>query len=103
MHDLDEEHEHPALASIDLLYAPLRACLKSAHLARLALLAIMKRPRHTQGFQVLQWRWIVERTFGWLHRLQRLSKDFKAVPATTETWIRITMIHLMVRHLTARA
>src|SRR6516162_3301784 len=81
----------------------LRACLKSAHLARLALLAIMKRPRHTQGFQVLQWRWIVERTFGWLHHLQRLSKDFKAVPATTETWIRITMIHLMVRHLTARA
>jgi len=45
----------------------------------------------------------VERTFGWLHRLQRLSKDFKAVPATTETWIRITMIHLRVRHLTARA
>jgi len=57
-------------------------------------LAIVKRPRHTQGFQVLQWRWIVERMFGWLHRLQRLSKDFEVVPATTETWIRIAMIHL---------
>src|ERR1700758_3787178 len=22
----------------------------------------------TRGFQVLQWRWIVERTFGWLNR-----------------------------------
>ena len=28
------------------------------------LLVIVKRPRHTRGFQVVQWRWIVERTFG---------------------------------------
>jgi transposase len=51
----------------------------------------------------LQWRWIVERTFGWLNRSQRLSKDFEALPETTETWIRIAMIHLMVRRLAARA
>ncbi len=66
-------------------------------------LTIVKRPRHTQGFRVLQWRWIVERTFGWLNRSRRLSKDFEALPATTETWIRIAMIHLMVRRLAARA
>ena len=28
-------------------------------------LEIVKRPRGTKGFQVLPWRWIVERTFGW--------------------------------------
>lgn len=66
-------------------------------------LVIVKRPRHTQGFQGLQWRWIVERTFGWLNRSRRLSKDFEALPETTETWIRIAMIHLMVRRLAARA
>jgi len=66
-------------------------------------LVIVKRPRHTQGFQVVQWRWIVERTFGWLKRSRRLSKDFEALPETTETWIRIAMIHLMVRRLAARA
>jgi putative transposase len=66
-------------------------------------LMIVKRPRHTQGFQVVQWRWIVERTFGWLNRSRRLSKDFEAWPETTETWIRIAMIHLMVRRLAARA
>ena len=66
-------------------------------------LVIVKRPRHTQGFQVLQWRWIVERTFGWLKRSRRLSKDFEALPETTETWIRIAMIQLMVRRLAARA
>ena len=66
-------------------------------------LAIVKRPRHTQGFRVLQWRWIVERTFGWLNRSRRVSKDFEALPETTETWIRIAMIHLMVRRLAASA
>ena len=66
-------------------------------------LVIVKRPRHTQGFHVLQWRWIVERTFGWLNRSRRLSKGFEALPETTETWIRIAMIHLMVRRLAARA
>ena len=66
-------------------------------------LVIVKRPRHTQGFQVVQWRWIVERTFGWLNRSRRLSKDFEALPETTETWIRIAMIQLMVRRLAASA
>ena len=65
-------------------------------------LVIVKRPRRTQGFQVLQWRWIVERTFGWLNRSRRLSKDFEALPETTEAWIRIATIQLMVRRLAAR-
>ena len=46
--------------------------------------SIVKRPRKAQGFRVLQWRWIVERTFGWLNRSRRLSKDFEALPETTE-------------------
>jgi len=66
-------------------------------------LVIVKRPRHTRGFQVVQWRWIVERTFGWLNRSGRLSKDFEALPETTEAWVRIAMIQLMVRRLAARA
>jgi len=66
-------------------------------------LPIVKRPRHTQGFQVLPWRWIVERTFGWLNRSRRLSKDLEDLPVTTETWIRIALIQLMVRRLAARA
>jgi len=65
-------------------------------------LVIVKRPRHTQGFQVVQWRWIVEHTFGWLNRSRRLSKNFEALPETTEAWVRIAMIQLMVRRLAAR-
>jgi transposase len=66
-------------------------------------LVIVKRPRHTRGFQVLQWRWIVERTSGWLNRSRGLRKDFEALPETTETWIRTAMIHLMVKRLAAPA
>jgi hypothetical protein len=36
-------------------------------------------------------------------RQRRLSKDFEALPETTETWSRIAMIHLMVWRLAARA
>ena len=66
-------------------------------------LVIVKRPRHIRGFQVVQWRWIVERNFGCLNRSRRLSKDFYALPETTEAWVRIAMIQLMVRRLAARA
>jgi transposase len=64
---------------------------------------IVKRPRRTQGFRVLQGRWIVERPCGWLKRSRRRRKDVEALPEPTETWISIAMIHLMVRRLAARA
>lgn len=66
-------------------------------------LVIVKRSRCTQGFQVLQWRWVVKRTFGWLNHSRRLSKDFAALPETTEAWVRIAMMRLMMRRLAARA
>lgn len=39
------------------------------------------------GFPVLPRRWVVERTFGWLGRNRRLSKDYELLPATGEAWI----------------
>jgi putative transposase len=41
----------------------------------------------------------VERTFGWLGRYRRLSKDYEELPATSEAMIYAAMIHLMVRRL----
>jgi putative transposase len=60
---------------------------------------IVKRPKGVKGFQRLPWRWIVERTFGWLGRYRRLSKDDEYLTQTSETIIRVAMIHLMVRRL----
>jgi putative transposase len=62
-------------------------------------LAIVKRPEGTKGFLLLPKRWIVERTFAWLGRYRRLSKDYEYLPQTSETMIRVAMIHLMVRRL----
>jgi putative transposase len=62
-------------------------------------LEIVKRPKGVKGFQRLPWRWIVERTFGWLGRYRRLSKDYEYLTRTSEAMIRVAMIHLMVRRL----
>ena len=53
------------------------------------------------GFRVLPRRWVVERTFAWLGRCRRLSKDYEALPATEEAWIDLAMIRLMARRLAA--
>ncbi len=50
-------------------------------------------------FTVLRWRWIVERTFGWLGRYRRLSKDYERLPETGENWIRVAMTSVMLRRL----
>jgi putative transposase len=62
-------------------------------------LEVVPRPAHQHTFQVLPRRWVVERTFAWLGRCRRLSKDFEALPETTEAWIHIAMIHLMLKRL----
>ncbi len=51
------------------------------------------------GFQVLPRRWVVERTFAWLGRYCRLSKDYEALPASEEAWISLAMSSLMLARL----
>jgi putative transposase len=62
-------------------------------------LDIVRRPEGTRGFLLLPKRWIVERTFAWLGRYRRLSKDYEYLMQTSEAIIRVAMIHLMVRPL----
>jgi len=52
-----------------------------------------------KGFVVQPKRWVVERTFGWLNRSRRLSKDYERTTASSEAFIKVAMIHLMVRRL----
>jgi len=61
-------------------------------------LQIVKRTDDVSGFKIMPKRWIVERTFGWLGRWRRLSKDYELLPETTKLDC-IAMIGLMTRRL----
>ena len=61
------------------------------------ILEIIKRPRGK--FKIVQWRWIVERTFGWFNRYRRLSKDYERHPKHSEAWAKVAMINLMIHRL----
>jgi putative transposase len=62
-------------------------------------LEIVKRSDDMVGFKILPKRWIVERTFGWLGRYRRHSKDYEALTESSESMIRISMINLMLHRL----
>ena len=51
------------------------------------------------GFVVQPKRWIVERTFGWLNRSRRLSKDYERTTESSAAFVKVAMIHLMARRL----
>lgn len=55
--------------------------------------------RTSTGFVVLPKRWVIERTFAWLGKYRRLSKDYEILEASSEAFIYVAMIHIMVRRL----
>jgi putative transposase len=57
------------------------------------------RPVNVKGFVVLPKRWIVERTFAWLARYRRHSKDYEKTTASSEAMTYIAMTNLMSRRL----
>jgi transposase len=57
------------------------------------------RKKDKRRFVVLPKRWIGERTFGWLNRQRRLSKDYEQFAETSENIIYIAMINLMLHRL----
>ena len=69
--------------------------------SRLSIEIVRRMEEHR--FSVVKRRWIVERTFGWLCRCRRLSKDYEALTRTSENWIRMAMIGVMIKRLTPAA
>jgi putative transposase len=63
------------------------------------ILEVVLRPQTAQGFEVLPKRWVVERTFGWFNWCRRLSKDYEILPETSEAFIYVAMIRILLRRL----
>ncbi len=64
-------------------------------------LEIIKRSDQAKGFQLLPRRWVVERTFGWLMKSRRLTRDHERKPSHHEAFIHLAMIGFAIRRLTA--
>jgi putative transposase len=62
-------------------------------------LEIVSRPEGAKGFLLLPKRWVSERTFAWLGRARRLSKDYEKLIETSEAMIMISAIHMMLNRL----
>jgi transposase len=62
-------------------------------------LVIVRRPDGSKGWVKLPIRWTVERTFAWLGKCRRLSKDREKSVRSSEAFIKLAMIHLMLNRL----
>src|SRR5262245_18092978 len=62
-------------------------------------LVIVRRPDGQNGWVDLPLRWTVERTFAWLGRCRRLSKDREKSVLSSEAFVKLAMIHLMLNRL----
>lgn len=63
-------------------------------------LEVVKKPGGVRGFHVLPRRWVVERTFAWLGRSRRLSKDYERNPKSSEAQVYVASARLLIRQLT---
>jgi transposase len=68
---------------------------------KMTLQIVAKRDPHT--FEILPRRWVVERTFAWISKHRRTTRDYEHLPASHEAMILWAMIALMTRRLAATA
>jgi len=60
---------------------------------------VVTRPAGSVGYVKLAWRWVVERTFAWIGRYRRHSRDYERFTHSSEAMIKVSSIHRMLRYL----
>jgi putative transposase len=63
---------------------------------------VVSRPSGERRFVPLKSRWVVERTFAWLGRYRRLSKDYEHLPESSEATVKVAAIQHYLRRLYPR-
>lgn len=66
-------------------------------------LEVVRRPKGVKGFVLLPKRWVVERTFSWLGRWRRLSRDYEHLTESSEAIVHVASIGRMLRRLSPPA
>ncbi len=62
-------------------------------------LEVVPRKSDGSGFEVIPRRWVVERSIAWICRNRRLAKDYERKVQTSECWLKVAMIRLMLKRL----
>ena len=62
-------------------------------------LEVVERAPGQRGFSIQPRRWVVERTFSWISRNRRMSKDYERKVQTSETLLQVAMVRLLVARL----
>jgi transposase len=60
---------------------------------------VVERPPGSVGYVKLAWRWVVERTFAWIGRYRRHSRDYERYTQSSEAMIKVSSIHRMLRYM----
>jgi putative transposase len=74
------------------------AAKDQAHKQRLEL-RIVEKDTTTTGFKPLPKRWVVERTFAWLSRCRRLAREYETTLQSSEAFLYLAMIRIMLNRL----
>ena len=61
---------------------------------------VTRRTDSDPGFKPIKWRWVIERTNGWVKRSRRNALDYETTTSSSEAMVRISMIKLMLNRLT---
>jgi putative transposase len=62
-------------------------------------LEIKSRPGKAKGFVLIPKRWVVERTFAWLGRYRRHSKDYERLTTSSAAMIQLSAAHMMLKRI----
>lgn len=87
---------------VDKAYRDHLLALRAQHQLNITV-EVVARPPATKGWLLLPRRWVVERTFAWLGRFRRLSKDYEFFTQTSEAMIFGVLSFLILRRLTRPA
>jgi transposase len=58
---------------------------------------IVRRMPWMKSFVVIRRRWVVERSFAWIMKCQRLARDYEQLPCAAETLVVIAAAATLVR------
>jgi transposase len=62
-------------------------------------LQVVKHTKAKRGFVLLPRRWVVERTFGWLGRFRRLTRDYERLAQVLEGWHWLAFLTLIIKQV----